>query len=68
VLALGLGMNSGQGCACGTRILVHRSIHDEVIGRLTDVIRTYPIGDPFDASTVIAPLITGGARDRAAPD
>jgi aldehyde dehydrogenase (NAD+) len=62
--ALGLGMNSGQGCACGTRILVHRSIHDEVLARLTDVVRAYPIGDPFDSSTVIAPLISAGARDR----
>ena len=60
----GLGLNSGQGCACGTRILVHEAIHDEVLGRLTEVVSSFPVGDPFDPNTVIAPLVTAASRDR----
>lgn len=36
VIALGLFTNAGEVCAAGTRILVHRSIHDEVVRRLED--------------------------------
>jgi aldehyde dehydrogenase (NAD+) len=63
---LGVGANSGQGCACGTRILVHESIHDEVMARFADVISGYGVGDPFDPGTVVAPLVTAAARDRVA--
>jgi aldehyde dehydrogenase (NAD+) len=63
---LGVGANSGQGCACGTRILVHESIHAEVMERLAAVIATFPVGDPFDPGTVVAPLISAAARDRVA--
>jgi acyl-CoA reductase-like NAD-dependent aldehyde dehydrogenase len=61
---LGLGVNSGQGCACGTRILVHEAVHDEVMLRLASVVESFPVGDPFDPKTVIAPLVSAGARDR----
>jgi aldehyde dehydrogenase (NAD+) len=42
---LGVGANSGQGCACGTRILVHESIHEDVLARLAGVISNYRGGD-----------------------
>jgi aldehyde dehydrogenase (NAD+) len=61
---LGLGVNSGQGCACGTRILVHEDVHDDVMSRLVGVVDSLPVGDPFDPKTVIAPLISAAARDR----
>jgi|HubBroStandDraft_6_1064221.scaffolds.fasta_scaffold17499_3 acyl-CoA reductase-like NAD-dependent aldehyde dehydrogenase len=63
---LGVGANSGQGCACGTRILVHESIHEDVMARLAGVISNYGVGDPFDPKTVVGPLVTAAARDRVA--
>jgi aldehyde dehydrogenase (NAD+) len=60
----GLGLNSGQGCACGTRILVQDAVHDEVVDRLAAFVGALPVGDPFDESTIIAPLVSAAARDR----
>jgi aldehyde dehydrogenase (NAD+) len=61
---LGLGLNSGQGCACGTRVIVHEAIHDEVVDRLAAFVGDLPIGDPFDEKTIIAPLVTAAAQER----
>jgi aldehyde dehydrogenase (NAD+) len=64
VALLGVGANSGQGCACGTRILAHESIHGEVMDRLEAAVGAFQVGDPFDPATVVAPLVSAGARDR----
>jgi acyl-CoA reductase-like NAD-dependent aldehyde dehydrogenase len=55
---------SGQSCACGSRILVERSIYDEFLDRLVQTVSHVPIGDPFDASTVMGPVISQAATDR----
>lgn len=56
--------NTGQGCALPTRLLVERSIYEEVIARVTGVIAHLPVGDPLDPTTYIGPLINETARDR----
>ncbi len=50
--------NSGQICLCGSRILVERSIYEEVRDALVDAATRLPIGDPFDAGTRMGPLVS----------
>ncbi|MEQ3549741.1 aldehyde dehydrogenase family protein [Pseudonocardia nematodicida] len=38
----------GQMCTAGSRVLVHRSVHDEVLDRLTARAQAVRFGDPFD--------------------
>ncbi|TWG98556.1 aldehyde dehydrogenase (NAD+) [Nocardioides sp. J9] len=60
----GLAAMSGQGCACLTRMLVHESIHDEVLERVKAQVSTYKMGDPFSEETTIGPLITRASQER----
>jgi aldehyde dehydrogenase (NAD+) len=56
--ASGIFFNSGQVCSAGSRILVHRDIHDEVVERLAERARTVRIGDPREAGTAMGPLVS----------
>ncbi|MYR56713.1 aldehyde dehydrogenase family protein, partial [Streptomyces sp. SID625] len=48
--------NTGQFCMSGSRLLVHRSVHDQVVEALTGVLGAVPVGDPLDENTVLGPL------------
>ncbi|MFH7340176.1 aldehyde dehydrogenase family protein [Streptomyces sp. KHY 26] len=48
--------NTGQFCMSGSRLLVHRSVHDQVVDALTGVLGAIPVGDPLDETTVLGPL------------
>jgi betaine-aldehyde dehydrogenase len=56
-IAMGLLFNSGQVCAAGTRILVHRSVYDDVLDGLRAAVEAQVLGDPFDAATTMGPLV-----------
>jgi betaine-aldehyde dehydrogenase len=58
--ALGAFANTGQICVCGSRILVHRSIHDEFLRRLTEFAEGMKVGDPLDPETQIGPVVSEG--------
>ncbi|TDD96324.1 aldehyde dehydrogenase family protein [Actinomadura rubrisoli] len=64
VAAVSLFANSGQTCAAGTRILVHRSRVDDVAQALAAQARAQRLGDPFDAQTTMGSLINAAQRDR----
>jgi aldehyde dehydrogenase (NAD+) len=55
---------SGQSCACGSRILVQRPVYDEFVERLVQAVAHVPVGDPRDPSTVMGPVISQAATDR----
>jgi aldehyde dehydrogenase (NAD+) len=59
-----IGVMAGQGCALPTRVIVHESIYDEVLGRLVAIARGYKVGDPFDPDVIVGPLINAAACDR----
>jgi acyl-CoA reductase-like NAD-dependent aldehyde dehydrogenase len=47
-----------QVCSAGSWLLVHRSLHDEVLGGLTSQIGDLTVlGDPADPTTTLGPLI-----------
>jgi len=47
-------LNTGQVCSAGTRLLVHRSIHDEFVERLVAASRALTIGDRLGPVTTAA--------------
>ena len=59
-------LTMGQNCTAGSRVLVHRSIAEEVLERFTAAARDLVIGDPADPRTQIGPLINHAAFDRVA--
>jgi aldehyde dehydrogenase (NAD+) len=62
--AYGFTRNSGQGCGCMTRLVVHESRHDEAVRLLLDTVAGYRTGDPRDAATDLGPLISAAQRER----
>ncbi len=49
---------SGQSCVAGSRLLVQRSIYDEVVQRLRDRAAGIRIGDPAETNTEMGPIAT----------
>ncbi len=48
---------AGQRCTTTRRVLVHRSIHHDLVARLERARRQLRIGDPLETGTLIGPLI-----------
>jgi aldehyde dehydrogenase (NAD+) len=59
-----LGLQAGQGCGFPTRMLVQRSIYDEVVSGVVATAEAIKVGDPWDSSTDIGPVINRQAVDR----
>ncbi len=55
---------SGQGCALPTRMLVQRTVYDDVIARVAEIAKYITVGDPFDRATVSGPVVNQAALDR----
>src|SRR5579875_1614149 len=50
--------NQGEVCTAGSRLLVHQSLHEQVVAGLLQKIRdTTVIGDPMDPATTLGPLV-----------
>jgi len=52
---------AGQRCTSTRRIIVHKSIAQELTGRLVRAYAQVRIGDPLDPSTLMGPLVTADA-------
>lgn len=51
-------LHSGQVCSAGTRLLVQREIHDQVVNAIVDRARAIKLGGPDDPQTQTGPLIS----------
>ncbi len=60
----GIFFNTGQVCSAGSRILVHESIHDEVVDRLVERAQAMRLGDPREESTSMGPVVSQVQMDR----
>jgi acyl-CoA reductase-like NAD-dependent aldehyde dehydrogenase len=49
---------TGQSCVAGSRLLIHESIHDEFVARLSKRAAEIKIGAPLDMATEMGPLAT----------
>jgi len=61
---MGVWGASGQVCTAGTRVLLHRDIHDEVLDRIVSSSRDMRLGSGFDPSTQMGPVVSGEQLER----
>ncbi|WP_417243771.1 aldehyde dehydrogenase family protein [Celeribacter sp.] len=47
---------AGQSCVAGSRLLVHRSIHDAFVEMLSRGMNRIKLGDPLDETTEVGPI------------
>ena len=52
---------AGQRCTSLRRLIVHNAVYDALVPRLKAIYRGLAIGDPFDAHTLVGPLIAASA-------
>jgi aldehyde dehydrogenase (NAD+) len=55
---------SGQVCSSLTRIVVSRARHDELVDALAATFSKVRVGNPFESSTQMGPLVAERQRDR----
>jgi len=56
--------HSGQMCTAGSRLLVQRSILEEMTERLAAAVRRVPVGDGLDGGITVGPLVSEEQRQR----
>jgi len=56
--ALGIFINSGQGCVCGSRVYVQRGVYEQVVDGIAQAARALRLGGPDDENVDIGPLIS----------
>lgn len=57
------GMNfawSGQSCGSTSRLMLHESLHDEVVERVVEQVRNIRLGDPRETSSQMGPVNNAG--------
>ena len=52
----GIYFNQGHVCCAGSRLLVEESVHDIVVRKLRDRLRTLRVGDPLDKNTDVGAI------------
>lgn len=57
-VASGIFAAAGQTCIAGSRLLVHASVHDELVERVVALARSAKLGDPRSAETQVGPIST----------
>jgi aldehyde dehydrogenase (NAD+) len=57
-------LNSGQTCTAWTRMLVHRDRYEQALDLAGAAAAAYRMGDPFDDTTRLGPLVSAAQRDR----
>ncbi len=56
--------NMGQNCTAGSRILVHSSLHGDLVDAMSQEAAAWTVGDPLERTTKIGPLIEPDAMQR----
>jgi acyl-CoA reductase-like NAD-dependent aldehyde dehydrogenase len=62
--SFGAFMNSGQICMSTERLVVDRSVVDELSGKLAERASALVVGDPRDNDTQIGPVVNAAAAER----
>lgn len=60
----GIFAASGQTCLAGSRLLVQRSVYEEVSRRIVDFASQAKLGNPMDAATQVGPITTQPQREK----
>ncbi|HEY1159830.1 MAG TPA: aldehyde dehydrogenase, partial [Terracidiphilus sp.] len=59
-------INTGQVCNCAERVYVHESIAAEFTAKIAAAMRQTVVGDPFDPTTEMGPLVSKRQRELVA--
>lgn len=59
----GAVFNSGQSCCSIERVYVDEKIHDKFVEAVQGVLKGYKLGDPFDKSTHVGPVISKRSKE-----
>ncbi len=62
--AAGIFFNAGQACAAGSRLYVHEDVYDQVVEGIAAVAAGIKVGDGFDPTSEIGPLVSSQHLDR----
>jgi aldehyde dehydrogenase (NAD+) len=62
-IVFGAAGTAGQRCTTTRRLIVHESVHDELVARLKRAYASLTVGDPRSAGTLVGPLIDRRAFD-----
>ncbi len=62
--AAGIFGNSGQMCDASSRLIVHRSIAEDVVAAISEQTRSWQPGDPFDRSTSMGSVVDQTQMER----
>jgi aldehyde dehydrogenase (NAD+) len=60
----GIFANKGEVCSAGSRLLLHKDIHDEFLEKLTAKAKTLKVGDPLERTTLMGSQISQTQLDR----
>ena len=66
VAGMNFSVTAGQSCGSTSRLLVHESLADEVVGQLREEIIGIRVGDPMDDAINMGPLISKRQLDHVA--
>jgi aldehyde dehydrogenase (NAD+) len=55
---------SGQGCSLPSRLLVERSVYEQVVEKVVQNFSAIPVGDPFADGIAMGPVINSAACER----
>jgi acyl-CoA reductase-like NAD-dependent aldehyde dehydrogenase len=53
----GICYNAGQTCNAGSRLVVDRSVKDELLAKVAEVNATFLVGDPLDPATTMGAIV-----------
>lgn len=62
----GRTLMNGQACSASKRVIVHRSLHDDLATRMAEIVAAQKVGPAPEEATTIGPLIHEGAAARVA--
>lgn len=57
-------MQSGQSCACASRLLVHETVYDAFVEKFLAAVGSAVVGDPMNPSTRFGPVISEASLQR----
>ena len=57
-LAAAITLNTGQVCCTATRWIIHEKIHDQLVTKAAEILKSTRIGPALDRSTQMGPLVS----------
>ena len=62
-IVFGAAGTAGQRCTTLRRLIAHEDVVDDLLARVVEVYRGLRVGNPFDPSTLVGPLVNQSAYD-----